>query len=223
MSGRVDDVGVADHPAHVGGGPPDVARRRSRRCWAATRPSRRRGRRCRGRCPWASRWCRRCTGRTAGRWPRPRRTRRARCGPTVIATSQSRSRPSTMDGLDLRPLLDARRPRAGARRARGPCRGTACTRRPGSARCRSSPMTTTVGRGVVDPDRQLVGREAAEDHRVHGADPGAGQHRDHRLGDHRHVDDDPVALLHAQGAQHPTERRHLRQQLGVGEGTAWCR
>src|SRR3546814_6137754 len=46
-------------------------------------------------------------------------------------------------------------------------------------------------RGVVDPGRELVRREAAEHHRMHGADPGAGEHRDGRFGDHRHVDDDP--------------------------------
>jgi hypothetical protein len=30
-----------------------------------------------------------------------------------------------------------------------------------------------------------------------GADAGAGEHRDHRLRHHRHVDDDPVALADA--------------------------
>src|SRR3546814_5432547 len=38
-------------------------------------------------------------------------------------------------------------------------------------------------RGVVDPGRELVRREAAEHHRMHGADPGAGEHRDGRFGD----------------------------------------
>ena len=48
-----------------------------------------------------------------------------------------------------------------------------------------------LGAGVVDADRQLVGREAAEHDRVDGPDAGAGQHRHDRLGDHRHVDRPP--------------------------------
>ena len=47
---------------------------------------------------------------------------------------------------------------------------------------------------VVDPVPQRLGAEAAEDHRVHRADPGAREHRDHRLGDHREVDRHAVAL-----------------------------
>ena len=38
------------------------------------------------------------------------------------------------------------------------------------------------------------GGEAAEHHRMDRADAGAGEHADHRLRDHRHVEDDPVAL-----------------------------
>ncbi len=48
--------------------------------------------------------------------------------------------------------------------------------------------------GVVDAGRELVGGKAAEHHRMDGADAGAGEHGDQRLGHHRHVDDDPVAL-----------------------------
>ena len=70
--------------------------------------------------------------------------------------------------------------------------------------------------GVVDADGELGRGEAAEHHRVDSADPCAGQHRDHGLGDHRHVDDDPVALLDAEVAQHAGEAGDLLQQLGVG-------
>ena len=49
------------------------------------------------------------------------------------------------------------------------------------------------GLGVVDPVAQRLGGEPAEHHRVHRADPGAGQHGDRRLGNHRQVDRDPVA------------------------------
>lgn len=72
-----------------------------------------------------------------------------------------------------------------------------------------------LGTRVVDPGRQLLGREPAEHHRVHRPQPRARQHRDHRLGHHRHVDHHPVALLHPQEAQHPGEPRDLVTQLGV--------
>ncbi len=55
---------------------------------------------------------------------------------------------------------------------------------------------------------KLVRGEAAEDHRMDRAEPGAGQHRLERLGHHRHVDDDPVALLDPLGAQRAGETRH---------------
>ena len=47
--------------------------------------------------------------------------------------------------------------------------------------------------GVVDPAGERLRGEAAEDDRVRRADPGAGEHRDRQLGDHRHVDRDAVA------------------------------
>jgi hypothetical protein len=47
----------------------------------------------------------------------------------------------------------------------------------------------------------------AKDDRVDGAQPRAGQHRLQRLGDHRHVDDDAVALFDALGAQGAGQRR----------------
>ena len=67
--------------------------------------------------------------------------------------------------------------------------------------------------GVVDAARQLVRREAAEHDRVHRAEPGARQHRDHGLGHHRHVDDHAVALLDAERRESAGEARHLVAQL----------
>ena len=58
-----------------------------------------------------------------------------------------------------------------------------------------------LGVGVLDAGGERVRGEAAEDDRVRGADPGAGQHRDDGLGDHRQVDGDPVALADAQLGQ----------------------
>ncbi len=71
--------------------------------------------------------------------------------------------------------------------------------------------------GIVDPGCQLGRRETAEDDRVHRADPRTGEHGDDGLRDHRHVDDDPVALDHAQRGQRPGEAGHLVEQLGIGE------
>ena len=71
--------------------------------------------------------------------------------------------------------------------------------------------------GVVDAVGQRVGREPAEHDRVGGADPGAGQQGHRQLGDHRHVDGDPVALLDAEALQRVGEALHLGQQVGVGD------
>ena len=66
--------------------------------------------------------------------------------------------------------------------------------------------TITFGLAVVDAGRELVGGKSAEHHRMDGAEPRAGQHRDHRLRHHRHVDDDAVALGDAEIAQDAGQR-----------------
>jgi hypothetical protein len=47
--------------------------------------------------------------------------------------------------------------------------------------------------------------------------PGAGQHRDDGLGDHRHVDRDPVAGLDAELGQRVGGLADLVLELGVGD------
>ncbi len=74
-----------------------------------------------------------------------------------------------------------------------------------------------LGPGVVDPARELVRGEAAEDDRVDGAEPRAREHRDHRLGNHRHVDDHPVAALDAQRREATGEARDRVSELAVRE------
>ena len=54
---------------------------------------------------------------------------------------------------------------------------------------------------VVDPHRELVRRKATEHDRVDRAETGAGEHGEHGLRDHRHVDDDRVALADAEPAR----------------------
>ena len=70
---------------------------------------------------------------------------------------------------------------------------------------------------VVDAGGEFLGRETAEHHRMDGADARAGQHREHRLRHHRHIENDDVALLDAEVAQHGAEQLHFRQQPAVGE------
>ncbi|GAP38382.1 hypothetical protein ISF6_4840 [Piscinibacter sakaiensis] len=70
--------------------------------------------------------------------------------------------------------------------------------------------------GIVDPAGEAVARETAEDHRVDRADARAREHRERGLGDHRHVDQHPVALAHAQLQQRRGHALHLVVQLGKG-------
>ena len=71
--------------------------------------------------------------------------------------------------------------------------------------------------GVVDPRRQLLGGEAAEHHRMDGADARAGEHADDRLRNHRHIDQDPVARRDAEVLEHGAERRRLVEELTIGD------
>ena len=76
-----------------------------------------------------------------------------------------------------------------------------------------------LGLAVLEARGQRVGGEPAEDHGVRGADAGAGQHRDHGLGDHRHVDRDPVAGGDTHVGQCVGGLGDQVLQLGVGDGT----
>ena len=80
-----------------------------------------------------------------------------------------------------------------------------------------------LGFGVVDPGAQRLGGEAAEDHRVDGADPGAGQQRDDGLGNHRQVHGHPVALGDAEGLEGVGGLLDLLGELGVRVGAGIAR
>ena len=75
------------------------------------------------------------------------------------------------------------------------------------------------GPGILDAARELVGREAAEDHRMDRPDARARQHRDDRFRDHRHVDDHPVAALDSLRDQDAREPRDEIAQLEIREGS----
>ena len=65
---------------------------------------------------------------------------------------------------------------------------------------------------VVDAAGEAVGREAAEDDGVDGADAGAGEHRDRGFRDHRQVDGDAVASRDAEALQDIGEAADLAHE-----------
>ena len=74
-----------------------------------------------------------------------------------------------------------------------------------------------LGFGIVDPVGELVRRETAEHHRVDRSEPGAREHCDHRLGNHRHVHDHPVAPLDTVRCESSGKARDPVEELPVGE------
>ena len=76
---------------------------------------------------------------------------------------------------------------------------------------------------VLDAAGERVGREAAENHGMDGAEPCAGEHRIGRLGDHRHVDRDPVALGDAAVAHDIRHAADLVVQLPIGDMLRFAR
>ena len=71
--------------------------------------------------------------------------------------------------------------------------------------------------GIVNAAGQGVAGKAAKHHRVNGPQAHRGQHGNHRLRDHGHVDQHPVPLAHTQAVQDGGHALHLDQQLAVAE------
>ncbi|OPZ56373.1 MAG: hypothetical protein BWY91_00422 [bacterium ADurb.BinA028] len=72
-----------------------------------------------------------------------------------------------------------------------------------------------LGLRVGDAGVERLGGEPTEHHRVRDTDPGAGEHRDDGLGDHRQVDGDRVALAQAEVDQRVGGLLHLTVQVGI--------
>ncbi len=72
--------------------------------------------------------------------------------------------------------------------------------------------------GIDYPVLKGLRAESAENDGMDGADAGAGEHGDGQLGDHGHVDGDPVALLDPQALQDVCELVHVPVEVPVGEG-----
>ncbi len=70
---------------------------------------------------------------------------------------------------------------------------------------------------VDDAAGQRVRRETAEHDGMDRADARAGEHRDRRFGDHRHIDRDAIAFLDANRFQHVGETANPAVQLAVGD------
>ena len=73
---------------------------------------------------------------------------------------------------------------------------------------------------IQDAVAERVGAETAEHHRMHRADPGAGQHGDGKFQDHGQIDGDPVALFDPHFFQHVGEAAYLPVQFAIGQGLA---
>src|SRR2546430_2398175 len=69
---------------------------------------------------------------------------------------------------------------------------------------------------ILDPSGERVGREAAKYYRMDRADPRACEHRVGRLGNHRQIDRDRVALLDAMRLEDIGEAADLAVEFLVG-------
>ena len=70
---------------------------------------------------------------------------------------------------------------------------------------------------ILDAAGERIRREAAEHHRMDGADARAGEHGVGRFRNHRHVDGDAIALLDVAIAQDIGETADLVVQLFIGD------
>ncbi len=82
-----------------------------------------------------------------------------------------------------------------------------------AAVCGDDDGSAAVEYAVLD----RLGAESAEDDAVHGSDAGAGQHGDRRLGNHGHVNDDPVALFHLVSLEHVGKAADFAMKLLIGQ------
>ncbi len=71
--------------------------------------------------------------------------------------------------------------------------------------------------GVVDAGRQFPRRKAAEHDGMNRPQPCAGEHRKNRFGHHRHIDDDAIAFADALVLQHRRQRHDLLFEFEIGE------
>ena len=73
----------------------------------------------------------------------------------------------------------------------------------------------SLRRRVVDANGQFVSCETSEHNRVHGTQPGTGQHGDECLRNHRHIDDHPVTPDDALLCKDASKRRGKVAQFPI--------
>ncbi len=83
---------------------------------------------------------------------------------------------------------------------------------PGAVACQDDPAV-----GIEHAIDDGAGTEPAEDDRVHGTDPRAGEAGDGQFGDHPHVDGDDLALADAQALQGVGEAGGFERKVAIGE------
>ena len=74
----------------------------------------------------------------------------------------------------------------------------------------------SIARAIIDADRKFIRREPAKHHAMHCAQSCASEHGEYSLGNHRHIDDDPVTFPDTIGCQRPGNPGHLHLQLRIG-------
>ena len=216
---RVDDVAVADHPADVGGGPPHLARldaveifhrpfERDHVAAIVAHDALRHAGRARGveNVERIGGGDRHAVIDRAGVNERVIAHRR----PVVVAAGDHRRfRLRALQDQAGVGLVRAKRDRFVEQRLVGDDAAglDAATRRQDHLRL-----------GVVDAGGEFARGKAAEHHRMNGADARAGEHGDHRLRHHRHIEDDAVALADAEVAQHGREHLRFGHQPVIADG-----
>ena len=212
----VDDVGVADDPADVGGGPPDVlgldvedpvGHAGDPDRVAAVSVNAHLGSR-RGAGGGED------VGRLVGFHRRPRAVAALTGGEEVVpahllvAADDRAVRQAALDDDGLHDLTRA----LILKRASD----EVIERHVASAAVGGVGAEDGLGLGQLDPFGDRAGAESGEDDQVHRANPGAGEHQRDRLIVGRHVDRDAVAPVDADGAQRGGHALYVAQQLRVG-------
>ena len=79
------------------------------------------------------------------------------------------------------------------------------------------------GAAINNTITNALGAEPTEDHRMHRADPRAGQHGNRGLGNIWQINDDPISFFDVVSFQHVCETANFAMQLLVSEGAfvAW--
>lgn len=214
----VDDVAVADHPAHVRGGPHDLAG--SDVIDVGHRPAQRDGVSAvvpddALRLPGGAR-------RVEDVERIGRRDRHGIRGGRGVEFPMEVQPVARRLDVDLRSAREEDRTRG--RRRHGEGRGDGCHVVDGA----SGFETTSGGHDrdgirVVDARGQFLRGEPAEHHRVDRTEARTGEHRDDGLRDHRHVEHDAITRTDAASGERPREAGHPVEEFGVGERHARAR